>query len=77
LKKQFGEAQSPEDLINRIDHAEGWIKGYAAAGGAKSAGGNQQAQGGGAPIGTTTQPDGVYEKDGKHFRAQGGKVYAQ
>jgi hypothetical protein len=40
-------------------------------------GGNQQAQGGGAPIGTTTQPDGVYEKDGKHFRAQGGKVYAQ
>jgi hypothetical protein len=41
------------------------------------AGGNQQAQGGGAPIGTTTQPDGVYEKDGKHFRAQGGKVYAQ
>jgi hypothetical protein len=77
LKKQFGEAQSPEDLINRIDHAEGWIKGYAAAGGAKSAGGNQPAQGGGAPIGTTTQPDGVYEKDGKHFRAQGGKVYAQ
>jgi hypothetical protein len=46
LKKQFGEAQSPEDLINRIDHAEGWIKGYAAAGGAKSAGGNQPAQGG-------------------------------
>jgi hypothetical protein len=33
-------------LINRIDHAEGWIKGYAAAGGAKSAGGNQPAQGG-------------------------------
>jgi hypothetical protein len=43
----------------------------------ESKGGNQPAQGGGAPIGTTTQPDGVYEKDGKHFRAQGGKVYAQ
>ena len=39
--------------------------------------GNQPAQGGATPIGTTTQPDGVYEKDGKHFRAQGGKVYAQ
>ena len=35
LRKQFGEAQSPEDLMQRIDHAEGWIKGYAAAGGAK------------------------------------------
>lgn len=32
LRKQFGEAQSPQDLIARIQHAEGWIKGYAAAG---------------------------------------------
>lgn len=42
LRKHFGEAQSPEDLINRIQHAEGWIKGYAAAGGVKDKGGNGQ-----------------------------------
>jgi hypothetical protein len=35
LRKQFGEAQSPEDLINRIQHAEGWVRGYAAAAGVK------------------------------------------
>jgi hypothetical protein len=29
LKKQFSAAQTPEDLINRIDHADEWIKGYA------------------------------------------------
>ncbi len=29
------------------------------------------------PIGTTTKPDGVYEKDGKHFRVKAGNVYAQ
>ena len=33
LKKQFNEAQSPEDLINRIQHADEWIKGYANMGG--------------------------------------------
>lgn len=27
-------------------------------------------------IGTTTKPDGVYEMNGKHYRVQGGKVYA-
>jgi hypothetical protein len=29
LEKQFGEAQSPEDLKARISHAETWIQGYA------------------------------------------------
>ena len=73
LKKQFGEAQSPEDLINRIDHAEGWIKGYAAAGGAKSAGGNQSAQGGaqgGIPNGATHTVPG---SDGKMHYTDGKK----
>jgi hypothetical protein len=79
LKKQFGEAQSPEDLINRIDHAEGWIKGYAAAGGAKSAGGNQPAQGGwNAPEGAPSAPaqDGKYLYDAQKrpvAKSQGGK----
>ncbi|HEX8711221.1 MAG TPA: hypothetical protein VF730_05060 [Terracidiphilus sp.] len=36
LKKMFGAAQSPQDLVNRIEHAEGWIEGYAASGGAKT-----------------------------------------
>ena len=47
LRKQFGEAQSPEDLINRIQHAEGWIKGYAAAAGKgnKDGGGVQPKEG--------------------------------
>jgi hypothetical protein len=73
LKKQFGEAQSPDDLINRIDHAEGWIKGYAAAGGAKSAGGNQPAQGGaqgGIPNGATHTVPG---SDGKMHYTDGKK----
>jgi hypothetical protein len=29
LKKDFGEAQSPEDLIARINHADSWLEGYA------------------------------------------------
>jgi hypothetical protein len=33
LRKMFGEAQSPEDLMNRLDHADSWIMGYARAGG--------------------------------------------
>lgn len=36
LRKQFGEAQSPQDLINRVQHAEGWIQGYAHAGGVRT-----------------------------------------
>jgi hypothetical protein len=32
LRKQFAEAQSPEDLKSRIQHAETWIQGYANAG---------------------------------------------
>lgn len=35
LKKQFSEAQSPDDLISRIQHADSWLRGYAEAGGAK------------------------------------------
>jgi hypothetical protein len=31
LRKQFGEAQSPEDLKSRIDSAKIWIQGYADA----------------------------------------------
>ena len=31
LRKNFGEAQSPEDLLARIDSASGWIQGYANA----------------------------------------------
>lgn len=30
MMRDFGMAQSPEDLQARIDHAEGWINGYAA-----------------------------------------------
>lgn len=29
VKKDFTEAQSPDDLISRIQHAAGWIEGYA------------------------------------------------
>lgn len=29
LKKQFGEAQTADDLISRIQHADEWIQGYA------------------------------------------------
>lgn len=29
MMRDFGTAQSPEDLQARIDHAEGWIRGYA------------------------------------------------
>lgn len=36
LRKMFGAAQSPEDLIHRIQHAESWIEGYAASGGQKT-----------------------------------------
>jgi hypothetical protein len=32
LRKQFSTAQSPEDLISRINHADEWMKGYAAMG---------------------------------------------
>lgn len=32
LRKQFSQAQSPEDLKSRIDHADTWIQGYANAG---------------------------------------------
>jgi hypothetical protein len=35
LRKQFGEAQSPDDLISRIDSADKWIKGYADMAGIK------------------------------------------
>lgn len=35
MKKDFTEAQSPDDLISRIQHAEGWLKGYAEAGKSK------------------------------------------
>lgn len=45
LRRQFGEAQSPQDLINRVQHAEGWIQGYAHAGGIKT----PEAAGGNAP----------------------------
>lgn len=34
LKKQFTEAQSPEDLKARIEHADTWLRGYAGMGGA-------------------------------------------
>lgn len=37
LRKQFGEAQSPEDLKARIGAAEQWIQGYADAGSSKPA----------------------------------------
>jgi hypothetical protein len=70
--QQLLEAKTPQDQHRIILDARRKITEIDAG-----QGGNQQAQGGGAPIGTTTQPDGVYEKDGKHFRAQGGKVYAQ
>jgi hypothetical protein len=29
LRKMFGEAQSPDDLVSRISHADGWLEGYA------------------------------------------------
>ena len=29
MVRDFGTAQSPDDLLSRIDHAEGWIRGYA------------------------------------------------
>ena len=39
MMKDFGEAQSPEDLSSRIEHAEGWVRGYAnrVGGGPKTA----------------------------------------
>lgn len=42
LRRMFGEAQSPEDLISRIDHADSWLKGYAQAGGVKPQAGAAQ-----------------------------------
>lgn len=42
LRKQFSQAQSPEDLKQRIQHADSWIKGYA------NIGNPQNQQGGGS-----------------------------
>lgn len=36
LRKQFSQAQTPEDLISRIEHANDWIVGYAKMAGDKS-----------------------------------------
>ena len=52
LRKQFGEAQTADDLISRIDHADQWIEGYAKMGQAHPAGGGNApapAAGGGTP----------------------------
>jgi len=63
LKKMFGEAQSPEDLISRIDHADSWLRGYAKAGGKDVPA---------APSGNQPQrPANV--PDGYHFDANGPK----
>ena len=59
LKKQFNEAQSPEDLINRIQHADEWIKGYANMGGRGAP--PQTTGGGAAPAGGKKgDPLGIY-----------------
>lgn len=41
LRKMLGEAQSPDDLLARIDHADGWLEGYAHM--------NDRGKGGAAP----------------------------
>lgn len=56
LRRMFGEAQSPEDLISRIDHADSWLKGYAQAGGVKpqaGAGGTEPQRPANVPAGYT------------------------
>ena len=50
LRKQFGEAQSPEDLKERIAAAQDWIQGYANMDNAPASGGSS-GQPGGPPAG--------------------------
>ena len=47
LEKNFSTAQSPEDLKQRVEHADQWVKGYATMGGAKSPQGGGEHSGAG------------------------------
>ena len=72
MMHDFSMAQSPEDLQSRIDHAEGWVNGYAARVGGKMPSGSPNAaptansgspspNGGANPQGTLYQfPDGSH-----------------
>lgn len=72
LKKMFGAAQSPQDLVNRIEHAEGWIEGYAASGGAKTPVGHayQGGTGGAQPIVQMNKKTGAYR-----YSTDGGQTW--
>lgn len=72
LKKMFGAAQSPQDLVNRIEHAEGWIEGYAASGGAKTPVGHayQGSAGGAQPIVQMNKKTGAYR-----YSTDGGQTW--
>jgi hypothetical protein len=57
MMRDFGTAQSPEDLLSRIDHAEGWVRGYA-----------QRVGGGNSPVpkkGTTVPSSSTPPPSGK------------
>lgn len=72
LKKMFGAAQSPQDLVNRIEHAEGWIEGYAASGGAKTPTGHayQGGTGSAQPIVQMNKKTGAYR-----YSTDGGQTW--
>ena len=53
LRKQFREAQSPEDLKSRIEHADEWIQGYANIGKNKGAAHHENQSAPKAPAGGT------------------------
>lgn len=72
LRRMFGAAQSPQDLVNRIEHAEGWIEGYAASGGAKTPTGHayQGGAGGAQPIVQMNKKTGAYR-----YSTDGGQTW--
>lgn len=70
LEKNFGEAQSPEDLKARIQHANEWIKGYANIGkGGAGAQGSAQVPTISSKAEYDKLPSGaVYLEDGKKYK---------
>lgn len=73
LRKQFGEAQSPEDLKARIAGAGQWIEGYAHM---ADRGGNQNASGGNENSGVPTVGT-IKEYGGANYKFKGGDQYDQ
>lgn len=65
MMRDFGTAQSPEDLASRIEHAEGWVQGYAS----RIGGGNP------APKKGTTVPSSSTADVVEYVRGADGKLH--